>query len=262
MYIKIENEEIIGRIKQIIKELKEQSRVKSQAKIARDMGMSPQQLTEVLSGRNKLTPQIILKFCIATNVNYEYVTQGKIPVYDVDEKNKLLAQIILGTEYKETEKTISESANTQVIDMGSNNTQISVRGIPFYDMDVTAGITESFADVREEVQYYINYPPLNDCDAAFPVYGDSMEPDFYAGDVVLVREIRNVDSMLWGEPYLIITDAACDNLRTIKNVYLSEDRRSFILRASNPKYSGDTIVPRDNVLKIFLVKGKVARRQL
>ena len=152
MYIKIENEEIIGRIKQIIKELKEQSRVKSQAKIARDMGMSPQQLTEVLSGRNKLTPQIILKFCIATNVNYEYVTQGKIPVYDVDEKNKLLAQIILGTEYKETEKTISESANTQVIDMGSNNTQISVRGIPFYDMDVTAGITESFADVREEVQ--------------------------------------------------------------------------------------------------------------
>lgn len=135
-------------------------------------------------------------------------------------------------------------------------------GIPFYDMDVTAGITESFADVREEVQYYINYPPLNDCDAAFPVYGDSMEPDFYAGDVVLVREIRNVDSMLWGEPYLIITDAACDNLRTIKNVYLSEDRRSFILRATNPKYSGDTIVPRDNVLKIFLVKGKVARRQL
>jgi len=135
-------------------------------------------------------------------------------------------------------------------------------GIPFYDMDVTAGITESFADVREEVQYYINYPPLNDCDAAFPVYGDSMEPDFYPGDVVLVREIRNVDSMLWGEPYLIITDATCDNLRTIKNVYLSEDRRSFILRATNPKYSGDTIVPRDNVLKIFLVKGKVARRQL
>lgn len=135
-------------------------------------------------------------------------------------------------------------------------------GIPFYDMDVTAGITESFADVREEVQYYINYPPLNDCDAAFPVYGDSMEPDFYPGDVVLVREIRNVDSMLWGEPYLIITDATCDNLRTIKNVYLSEDRRSFILRATNPKYSGDTIVLRDNVLKIFLVKGKVTRRQL
>lgn len=135
-------------------------------------------------------------------------------------------------------------------------------GVPFYDIDVTCGITESFADIREEPQFRINYAPLNDCDAAFPVYGDSMEPDFYAGDVVMVREIHNVDSMLWGEPYLIITNAACDNLRTIKNVYLSDDRRSFILRASNPRYNGDTIVARENVLKIFLVKGKLCRRQL
>lgn len=135
-------------------------------------------------------------------------------------------------------------------------------GVPFYDIDVTCGITESFADVREEPQFRINYAPLNDCDAAFPVYGDSMEPDFYAGDVVMVREIHNVDSMLWGEPYLIITNAACDNLRTIKNVYLSDDRSSFILRASNPRYNGDTIVARENVLKIFLIKGKICRRQL
>ena len=136
------------------------------------------------------------------------------------------------------------------------------KGIPYYDMDVTASITESFHDVREEVQYYINFPPLNDCDAAFPVYGDSMVPDFYPGEVILVREIRNVDSMLWGEPYLVITNADCDNLRTIKNVYLSDDRRNFILRATNPRYTGDTIVPRACVLKIFLVKGKVNRRQL
>lgn len=136
------------------------------------------------------------------------------------------------------------------------------KGIPYYDMDVTASITESFHDMREEVQYYINYPPLNDCDAAFPVYGDSMVPDFYPGEVILVREIRNVDSMLWGEPYLVITNADCDNLRTIKNVYLSEDRQKFILRATNPRYAGDTIVPRDSVIKIFLVKGKLNRRQL
>lgn len=144
----------------------------------------------------------------------------------------------------------------------SENNASDEKGIPYYDMDVTASITESFHDVREEVQYYINFPPLNDCDAAFPVYGDSMVPDFYPGEVILVREIRNVDSMLWGEPYLVITNADCDNLRTIKNVYLSEDRQKFILRATNPRYAGDTIVPRDCVLKIFLVKGKVNRRQL
>ena len=134
--------------------------------------------------------------------------------------------------------------------------------IPFYDVDVTASITESFNDLPEVPQYYIDFPPLNDCTAAFPVYGDSMEPDFFAGEVVLVKEITNVDSMLWGEPYLVITNANCDNLRTIKNVYLSDDRKKFILRATNPRFKGDTLVPLDDVLKIFIVKGKVNRRQL
>lgn len=134
--------------------------------------------------------------------------------------------------------------------------------IPFYDINVTASFTESFNDIREEVQYFISYPPLNDCTAAFPVYGESMEPDFFAGEIILVKEITNVDSMLWGEPYLIITNANCDNLRTIKNVYLSQDRTKFILRASNPRYAGDTIIDRNDVLKIFIVKGKINRRQL
>lgn len=134
--------------------------------------------------------------------------------------------------------------------------------VPFYDLDVTASITESFCDLSEVPQYYIDFPPLGDCTAAFPVYGESMEPDFFAGEVVLVKEITNVDSMLWGEPYLVITNANCDNLRTIKNVYLSDDRKKFILRASNPRFKGDTLVPLEDVLKIFLVKGKVNRRQL
>lgn len=134
-------------------------------------------------------------------------------------------------------------------------------GIPFYDIDVTASIAEAFCDVSEEAQYRINFPPLNDCTAAFPVYGESMVPDFFPGEVVLVREITHIDSMLWGEPYLIITDAFCDNLRTLKNVYLSEDRQHFILRATNPRYAGDTIISRDHVLKLFLVKGKVSRLQ-
>ena len=138
----------------------------------------------------------------------------------------------------------------------------SDKKVPFYDIDVTASIAESFHDTPEIPQYYIDFPPLNDCSAAFPVFGESMEPDFFAGEVVLVKEITNVDSMLWGEPHLVITNSNCDNLRTIKNVYLSEDRQSFILRATNPRYAGDTIVSRDDVLKIFLVKGKVSRRQL
>lgn len=180
---------------------------------------------------------------------------GKYPTPSIDILNLISNKLDISLIWLQNGDSSTVKSNAHQSDMSAN-------GIPFYDMDVTASIAETFCDEREEVQYYINYPPLNDCDAAFPVYGESMIPDFYPGEVVLVREIRNVDSMLWGEPYLVITNALCDNLRTIKNVYLSEDRQNFILRATNPRYSGDTIISRDNVLKIFLVKGKVNRRQL
>lgn len=140
--------------------------------------------------------------------------------------------------------------------------RIAETGIPFFDINVSAGINESFNDVPEIPQYYISYPPLKDCTAAFPVFGESMEPDYCAGEVVLVKEITNINSMLWGETYLIITNGNCDNLRTIKNVYISEDRQTFILRAINPRFQGDTIIPVADVVKIFLVKGKVSRKQL
>lgn len=201
------------------------------ATFARNIGVHPTQIYDLQSGKTK-------------NVSTEMA--DKIVAY-----------------YPKYNKYWLLTGEGEMLRSGQLQTQEqSGTGVPFYDIDVTCGITESFADVREEPQFRINYAPLNDCDAAFPVYGDSMEPDFYAGDVVMVREIHNVDSMLWGEPYLIITNAACDNLRTIKNVYLSDDRRNFILRASNPRYNGDTIVARENVLKIFLIKGKICRRQL
>ena len=35
-------------------------------------------------------------------------------------------------------------------------------GVPFYDINVTASITESFNDVKEKPSYKINVPFLND----------------------------------------------------------------------------------------------------
>lgn len=141
-------------------------------------------------------------------------------------------------------------------------TKEKIEKIPFYDMDVTASYVEAFHDVKEEPSYMIDFAPVNDCTAAFPVYGESMAPGISSGDIVFVREIRNKVSLLWGEVYLVITDATCDNMRTIKRVYLSEDGKTYILRADNPLYSGDTLVPVESVIRIYIVKGSFTRKQL
>lgn len=133
--------------------------------------------------------------------------------------------------------------------------------VPFYDMDVTAGIVEAYPDT-ETPAYSINFAPVNDCTAALPVYGESMEPGIRSGDIVFVRELHNRTTLQWGEIYLVVTDESCDNMRTIKRVYPHPDGQHYILRADNPTYKGDTVIPVASVLKIFIVKGHFARKQL
>ena len=133
--------------------------------------------------------------------------------------------------------------------------------VPFYDMDVTAVIVEASPDT-ETPAYSINFAPVNDCTAALPVYGESMEPGIRSGDIVFVRELHNRTTLQWGEIYLVVTDDTCDNMRTIKRVYPHPDGQHYILRADNPTYRGDTVIPIASVLKIFIVKGHFARKQL
>lgn len=147
-------------------------------------------------------------------------------------------------------------------EIGILKNPVSGSGIPFYDINVTASITENFNDIPEEPQYRIDVPFLNDCTAAFPVFGESMMPVYNPGDTVIVKEIKNRDAILWGETYLVITNANCDNLRTIKRVFISDDRRNYILRAINPEYTGDTFIATEDVIRIFLVKGKISRTQM
>lgn len=197
------------------------------AELARHLGINVQNVYNWYK-RNQYNSNLLIEKC--PEINPEFIISGK----------------------GEVEKT--KSKRTEDLPM--------IEGIPYYDINVTASITESFCDIPEMPSYKINIPYLNDCTAAFPVFGESMIPTYNPGDTVVVKEVKNKDAMLWGETYLIITDANCDNLRTIKRVYISEDRENFILRANNPDYAGDTIVPCKNVLKLFIVKGKISRTQL
>lgn len=134
-------------------------------------------------------------------------------------------------------------------------------GVPYYSMDVTASFVNSFDDILEKPEFYVNFRPLNDCNAYFPVYGESMFPKYCSGDIIAVKRF-NTEYMLWGEPYLIITSPEANSLRTIKYVHQHPDNDKIILRAENPKYSGDTVIEKKHILGIFIIKGKVQLGQM
>lgn len=137
------------------------------------------------------------------------------------------------------------------------------RGVPYYNLDMTASIVESFSDIREEPEFYVDISPLNDCTAYINIFGDSMFPMFKSGDKVGVKQLTNFDAILWGEAHLVITNSEANNMRTVKNVhYCKDDPSKIILRAANPDYPGDTLIPKNAILSLYIVKGKVQIYQL
>lgn len=132
-------------------------------------------------------------------------------------------------------------------------------GVPYYNIDLSQISGESLAVMEEKPEYYVDYKPFNDCAAYLPVYGDSMFPKYASGEIVAVRQISNFDVIQWGEAYLVVTDEASNNLRTIKLLFPHDDASKLILRASNPNYKGDTVINKSSLMSLYIIKGKITR---
>lgn len=133
------------------------------------------------------------------------------------------------------------------------------RGVPYYDVEASAHIAEVLDGGDRQPEFYVDFEPFNDCDAYLTVYGDSMYPAIQSGEVIAVKHVKTLEVLLWGEKYLVITNEDANNLRTVKLVHQHEDNSKIILRASNPNFKGDTVVRKESIVKMFLVKGKISR---
>ncbi len=161
-------------------------------------------------------------------------------------------------------KMFQEDFSTMPIEKdGANEPEVSTsEGVPYYDIDVAAHISEMLIDPKTEPDFYVNFKPFNDCTAYLPTYGDSMFPAIQAGDIIAVKQINNWDVIQWGEPYVIVTNSSANNMRTVKLIYPHDDKDKIILRASNPNFKGDTVVSKNDILSMFIVKGIITRKQL
>ncbi len=135
-------------------------------------------------------------------------------------------------------------------------------GVPFYNVNLSELSFDDFSMLKEAPEYYVNYRPFNDCDAYLPIYGDSMYPRYSSGEVIAVREIKNYSIIQWGEAYLVVADERANNITTVKLLFEHPNEKKIVLRSCNPDYIGDTIIERNMIKRLFIVKGKVTRHQL
>lgn len=213
-----------GRIIDIIEE-------KTGKSVYKELGLRPQYLSDLRSGKSKNpNSDFVLKLIDTFNLNPNWLLTGEGEMF-------------------QSEAPSAQRIPAELVSGGGEE------GIPFYDIDVMAHIAESLDLKDEKPAGILSIPGFEDCIACFPVYGSSMEPKISSGDVIAVSKAVDCERILWGEIYLVITDA----WRVVKTVHPGKTEEYIILRSINPDYAGDTNVDKKDLRALYLVRGVVSR---
>ena len=152
----------------------------------------------------------------------------------------------------------SPEIGTDVVDsspVASGCDETKTNRIPFYYFDVMGSFDSEEALMNTKPTCYFELPGFTGCLAAFPVFGDSMKPKILNGDIVVISEKVPEEKILWGETYLVVTEA----WRVIKTIHPGVTEEFIILRSINPDYEGDTAVNKNEIRGLYLIKGKVSK---
>src|SRR3546814_572254 len=133
-----------------------------------------------------------------------------------------------------------------------------LRKLPFYDSGFEEIGILAEGKTSLDPLYYIEVPTLSGADFATICHGNSMEPDIPAGAVITLKEIDTA-AMLPGEIYLVVTSS----YSTVKSVMdAAGDPGKYRLIPKNGEEYGETLIPKTEVRRLFLVKGIVSTRVL
>ena len=134
---------------------------------------------------------------------------------------------------------------------------LPLQSVPLYSVEGTAGLVPLFNDRASATPVnYIHIPNLPKCDGAIYVVGDSMYPLLKSGDIVLYKQLHDVEDIFWGDMYLLSIDIDGEEYITVKYIQKSE-REGYIKLVSQNQYHADKDVEISRIRAIALVKASI-----
>ena len=134
---------------------------------------------------------------------------------------------------------------------------LPMQSVPLYSIEGTAGLVPLFADqAQAKPVNYIHIPNLPKCDGAIYIVGDSMYPLLKSGDIVLYKQLRDIDDIFWGDMYLLSIDIDGEEYVTVKYIQKS-DRAGFVKLVSQNPHHADKEVAVDRIRAIAIVKASI-----
>lgn len=135
--------------------------------------------------------------------------------------------------------------------------KLEVQTVPLYDFDAAAGLVAIFNDLHAEPIDYLRIPNLPVVDGAIFVRGESMFPLLKSGDIVMYKKKElSLDSILWGEIYLLSFQSDGDSYTAVKYIQKSEAPGMVRLASFNPTFAPKDI-PMESITALALVKASL-----
>ena len=203
----------------------------SRAEIARKMGILPQTLNNVINGTRGISDDFLDKFIATFNISQlELVKRndGIQPITPIDHR------FILRTDHK-----------------------LESQDIPLYDLSATAGLMAIFNDNHISPDDYLRIPNLPPVDGAIYVRGESMTPLLKSGDIIIFKRLAlSLDSLLWGQIYLLSFIAGGDFFTVVKYVQKSDIPDCIRLVSHNDRFQPKDI-PLSSIQALAIVKASI-----
>lgn len=133
------------------------------------------------------------------------------------------------------------------------------KGIKLYNSYVEAGFPAVYLDETDAAEPTVRYelPGFQDCDLMVPVAGDSMYPDFTAGDIIICKKVETELFIQWGHAHLVDTIQG-----PVLKILMPDDNETRIkLVSSNPKFPPYTL-PKEEIKNVWIIKGKLKKHLL
>lgn len=139
-------------------------------------------------------------------------------------------------------KPAQKSSYTSLVNSKTKEVLHAISSFPLYNIDASAGLNKLFIG-DSELLGQISIPNAPRCDGAVYVIGDSMYPLLKSGDIIAYRQVYNLDSIIYGEIYLIQLENDGDISIVVKYVKRSEKGDDYIKLVSYNKEHDPKDVP-------------------
>lgn len=135
--------------------------------------------------------------------------------------------------------------------------KIEVQDIPLYDMSATAGLVAIFNDRNIRPEDHLRIPNLPQVDGAIYVRGESMMPLLKSGDIIIYKKLElSLDSILWGQIYLLSFIAGGDTFTVVKYVQKA-DQPGYIRLVSHNEQFQPKDIRLDSICALAIVKASI-----